>query len=241
MKRTCRRVAWVHRTRRVLRGFDRLGNYDLDGRQSLDDNRLRDAAVKLSWQASRSSQLSYLYYMNNKGQFHRVSVPAGDYSDSRATYLDDKYPSVHQVKLTATLSPRLVMDVSSSLMHGVDRFLGTTNRFSPDLVRPHTNEYSVELEQQLPGQMLATVGYFHRSTRANFGSRNLLVPTTSYVPLQVTEVTSGRQVTVYNQDPATRGRFDVLWDNEAALDTDYGQASGILLGRMIKIGATLNF
>ena len=28
-------------------------------------------------------------------------------------------------------------------------------------------------------------------------------------------------MTVYNQDPALRGRFDVLWDNFSELDTVY--------------------
>jgi hypothetical protein len=37
----------------------------------------------------------------------------------------------------------------------------------------------------------------------------------------VTEKVSGRQVTVYNQDPALRGKFDVLWNNFPDLDTAY--------------------
>ena len=43
----------------------------------------------------------------------------------------------------------------------------------------------------------------------------------TYTPIQVTERNSGRQVTVYNQDPALRGKFDVLWDNFSELDTIY--------------------
>jgi hypothetical protein len=49
----------------------------------------------------------------------------------------------------------------------------------------------------------------------------MAVPTESYTPIQVTEQTSGRQVTVYNQDPGLRGKFDVLWDNFSELDTVY--------------------
>jgi hypothetical protein len=37
----------------------------------------------------------------------------------------------------------------------------------------------------------------------------------------VTEATSGQQVVVYNQDPATRGKFDVLYSNLSALDSTY--------------------
>ena len=50
---------------------------------------------------------------------------------------------------------------------------------------------------------------------------NVAVPTDSYIPLQVVEATSGRQVTVYNQDPALRGRFDVVWDNRSQLDSNF--------------------
>ena len=49
----------------------------------------------------------------------------------------------------------------------------------------------------------------------------MAVPTESYTPIEVTERTSGRKVTVYNQDPRLRGKFDVLWDNFSELDTVY--------------------
>ena len=35
---------------------------------------------------------------------------------------------------------------------------------------------------------------------------------------------SGRQVTVYNQDPALRGKTDILWDNVSELDTNFNGA-----------------
>ncbi|MGE3513408.1 MAG: TonB-dependent receptor, partial [Vicinamibacterales bacterium] len=99
--------------------------------------------------------------------------------------------------------------------------LGTTNRYQPGFERPYAAEYSVEFEQQLMRDVVFSVAYFNRRFRRTIGSRNLAVPTAGYVPLQVTEVTSGRPVTVYNQDPTTRGRFDVLWDNAAELNRDF--------------------
>jgi hypothetical protein len=434
--------------------FDRygLGNYDLDGSQALDDNWLRDVTGKVSWQMNTRNQLSYLYYMNNKGQPHRGGG-ATDFTDSRARYYNDKYPNLTQVKLTSTLSPRLLLSVAGSLMTGIDRFLpvegvqngdiprfdsvqrtfdtaqivyylnpmyrgvlytsanyelsrhsltfgytfnrayfgttdvfstshypaglravfrngvpdsvnttnspveykqymrehaifvqdrwtplrkltlnigarlesvygwqpetcqpetifiqgqcfaatkgapdfktvsprlsavydvfgngrtaikvagntyqnaigttfidrvnpirrttdtrpwtdlnadripqlaelgpstgfnlATTNRYDAGVKRPHTNEYSVELEQQLPGQILFTVGFFKKDVRDNIGSKNLQVPRDSYIPLDVTEVISGRRVTVYNQDPATRGRFDMVWSSFPELDATF--------------------
>jgi hypothetical protein len=110
--------------------------------------------------------------------------------------------------------------------------LGTTNRFDPDLEWPRSTEYSVELQRQLPGNMVVSAGYTHRETRNNIGSKNLAVPKESFIPLQVTEVASGRQVTVYNQDPATRGRFDVLFDNFPELDTSYNGADFTLEKRL---------
>jgi hypothetical protein len=440
-----------------------LGNYNLDGTLALDDNWLRDWTAKASWQVNRSNQLSYLYYMNNKGQPHRGAGGAG-FTDERARNRNDKYPNLTQLKLTSTLTPRMVMSVAGSLMTGIDPYLpvtgvqngdiprtdsilqtsdtalltyyrnpmyrgvllgslnyelpghslmagyhfnrayfgtsdvfstshypaglravfrngvpdsvntsnspvgykqymqehalfvqdrwtptqkltlniggrfehvrgwepaacqpetifiqgqcfsaiedapkfdtfsprvsavydvfghgrtavkvavntyqnaigttyldrinpirrssdtrpwrdangdnipqldelgastgfnlGTTNRYDAAVGRPHTNEYSAEFEQQLPGPLLLTVAYFRKNVRDNIGSRNLLVPTSSYLPIAVTELVSGRQVTVYNQAPATRGQFDVLWDNFSELDSDYNGADITFTKRM---------
>ena len=43
----------------------------------------------------------------------------------------------------------------------------------------------------------------------------------TYIPLNVTEATSGRAVTVYNQAPALRGRQDFVWTNAPELDSTY--------------------
>ena len=99
--------------------------------------------------------------------------------------------------------------------------LGTTNRYDPDLQRPYTNEINVEIERQLPGNVVVAAGYFHRARKRNIGRRNLAIPLESYRRIQVTEVVSGREVTVYNQDPALRGRFDVFFHNAPENDTHY--------------------
>lgn len=69
--------------------------------------------------------------------------------------------------------------------------------------------------------MVFTAAYFHRGMRRMLGSMNVAVPRDSYIPLQVVEATSGRRVTVYNQNPALRGRFDVAWDNFSQLDSNF--------------------
>ena len=98
---------------------------------------------------------------------------------------------------------------------------GTTNRYMTDLKRPYTNELSVEFERQLPLELGLSVGYFYRARNDAIGSRNMAVPTATYIPLQVTEATSGQQVTVYNQDPTLRGKFDTLWGNYSELNTSF--------------------
>ena len=60
------------------------------------------------------------------------------------------------------------------------------------------------MQRQFPGNLLLTVGYTHRQKLGNLGSRNVAVPEESYSALTVTEVNSGRTVTVYNQAAALR-------------------------------------
>jgi hypothetical protein len=99
--------------------------------------------------------------------------------------------------------------------------LGTSNRYATDLKRPWALETSGEIEHQLPGEIKVGLGFYHRETRDNHVSKNLLVPLSEYTPVTVTEVVSGRRVTVYNQSLATRGLFDVLWDNFAEGNTQF--------------------
>jgi hypothetical protein len=86
---------------------------------------------------------------------------------------------------------------------------------------PVANEYDFDIQRQIPWNVVLSAGYTRRDTLRNIGPTNLAVPTSSYTPLQVTEATSGRPVTVYNQDPTLRGKFDVLFDNQSALDGTY--------------------
>ena len=97
---------------------------------------------------------------------------------------------------------------------------GVANQWAPGLKPAYSNEYSVELQHQLPGNLVVSGGYTNRVQRNQYGVRNMLVPPESYIPITVTEVASGRTVTVYNQSPATRGQFRNVWSNEPELDVD---------------------
>jgi outer membrane receptor protein involved in Fe transport len=99
--------------------------------------------------------------------------------------------------------------------------LGTTNRYAPDVAQPYANEIAATFQQQLRGAIVVEAGYFCRVHRNTIGFANAAVPTSSYIPLVVTEVSSGRQVTVYNQDPTTLGKIDNLYSNRPDLDSSY--------------------
>src|SRR5262245_22460681 len=109
---------------------------------------------------------------------------------------------------------------------------GTTNRYDPNLKWPVSNEYSLEVQRQLFLSTVLTVGYTNRQTRRNIGFANVAVPLDTYIPLQVTEVNSGRQVTVYNQAPALRGKQDNLYFNIDTANTDFNGADITITRRM---------
>ena len=98
---------------------------------------------------------------------------------------------------------------------------GTNNRYAANLKWPASNEYNIEVQRQIPGNVVVSVGYTRRETRRNIGVKNVAVPLESYIPLQATEANSGRQVTVYNQSPALRGKTDYLWNNYSDFDTNF--------------------
>jgi hypothetical protein len=98
---------------------------------------------------------------------------------------------------------------------------GTTNRFDANLKYPYDVEVSAGFEQQLPANMVFSANYFFRGYRNQIAATNLAVPSSTYVPLQVTEVNSGQLVTVYNQSPALAGKFDVLFANSPRLNSNF--------------------
>jgi hypothetical protein len=98
---------------------------------------------------------------------------------------------------------------------------GTTNRFDPNLKMPYDIELSSGVEQQLPADMVLSATYFFRGHRNQIAATNVAVPANTYIPIQVTEVNSGQQITVYNQNPALAGKFDVVFANSPVLDANF--------------------
>jgi len=75
-----------------------LGSYDPDGSQVVDDNVMWNAAYKISWQMTRSSQLSYFYNLQYK--LIRYRNDDNSFVETRARNFNYKYPTVNQVKWT---------------------------------------------------------------------------------------------------------------------------------------------
>jgi hypothetical protein len=110
--------------------------------------------------------------------------------------------------------------------------LGSVNHYDPNLQWPISNEYSAEIQQQFPQNIVASVAFTHRVALRNIALQNLDVPPSAYTPLTVTEVNSGQTVTVYNQNPATSGQFYDLWSNQPSEDTTYNGTDVTINKRM---------
>ncbi|MGH9141544.1 MAG: TonB-dependent receptor domain-containing protein, partial [Vicinamibacterales bacterium] len=110
--------------------------------------------------------------------------------------------------------------------------LGTTNRYASGIEQPYSNEIAASFQQQLKGSLVVEAGYFYRSHRNTIGFTNVAVPTSGYTPLVVTEVNSGKQVTVYNQDPSTLGKIDNLYANQPSLGSTYNGVDVTMTKRM---------
>ncbi len=98
--------------------------------------------------------------------------------------------------------------------------------------------------------MVVSAGYTRRDKLGNLGSRNVAVPKETYIPLNVTEVNSGKAVTVYNQAPALRGRQDFVWGNVEELNSTYNgtditldkrMSNGWMMTGGISIGETIGW
>ena len=97
---------------------------------------------------------------------------------------------------------------------------GVSSRYG-NIKVPLADEYTAEIQRQLPGNVVATVGYTHRKQFNTLVQRNVAVPKETYIPTTVVEKNSGQTVTVYNQAPGLRGQIDNLFYSDPAGDAIY--------------------
>lgn len=98
-------------------------------------------------------------------------------------------------------------------------FVGANGRYADDLSRPVSNEYTVEIQRQLPQSMVFSAGYTYKQTRRNIGEIDTIQTLESWgAPITVTEKTSGEVVSVWRRGTASTAR---LFYNASELDMDY--------------------
>jgi hypothetical protein len=97
----------------------KLGSYNPDGTQVIDDNIMWTATAKATWQMTRSAQLSYFHNLQYKLIGHRGG---GTFADGRARNYNDKYPTVNQLKYTSPIGTKMVFDVSYNRFRADDAF-----------------------------------------------------------------------------------------------------------------------
>lgn len=76
----------------------------------------------------------------------------------------------------------------------------------PDLKRPHQWEYTVMVQRQIGSRTSVSVGYYGRRFSDLYTTVNDAVPASAYTPVTITNPLTNEPLTVYNQDPATRGQ-----------------------------------
>lgn len=91
---------------------------------------------------------------------------------------------------------------------------GTDLHYDPSLTRPYNWEYMASIQQEILPQFSVQAAYYRRNLRNNYVLRNQAVPTSSYIPLTVTNPLDGSAFTIYNQDPSLRGKFNRVAQND---------------------------
>jgi len=75
-----------------------------------------------------------------------------------------------------------------------------------DIKRPHQWEYTVMVQRQIGARTSVMAGYYGRRFWNLYTTVNDDVPPTAYAPVTIVNPLTNQPMTVYNQDPLTRGR-----------------------------------
>ena len=101
----------------------------------------------------------------------------------------------------------LIAQITEISMARCTGFPGNTNRVDPNLKRPHQWEYVALLQREVSQSTSISLGYYHRKFTDLYTTVNAAVPASAYTPVTITNPLTNQPMTVYNQDPATRGQF----------------------------------
>jgi hypothetical protein len=98
---------------------------------------------------------------------------------------------------------------------------GATVRLDPELTRPYQWEYTATVEHQLSARIGLTVSYFRRKYFDVYQAVNQALTDADYLPITITSPLDGQPFTIYNQTPASVGRFDNVVKNFDGLGSRY--------------------
>ena len=82
----------------------------------------------------------------------------------------------------------------------------TLGNVDPNLKRPHQWEYTAMVQRQLGATTSVSLGYYGRRFSDLYTTVNAAAPPSAYTPVTIANPLDGSSLTVYNQDPATRGQ-----------------------------------
>ncbi|MGE5243706.1 MAG: TonB-dependent receptor [Betaproteobacteria bacterium] len=91
----------------------------------------------------------------------------------------------------------------------------------PNLKRPHQWEYTVMVQRQVGRNTSVSLGYYGRRFTDLYTTVNAAVPASAYTPVTITNPLTSQPMTVYNQDPATRGAVSNLLTTIPSLKQTY--------------------
>jgi hypothetical protein len=139
----------------------KLGSYNPDGTQVIDDNTMWTTTAKATWQITRTAQLSYFHNLQYKLIGHRGG---GTFADGRARNYNDKYPTVNQLKYNSTIGNNKAFDVTYSRFRADDAF-GSRPEVKPgDIATNDTTTQTTEVA--LP--TYRAIGMFRDQVRTTF-------------------------------------------------------------------------
>lgn len=139
----------------------KLGSYNPDGTQVLDDNIMWTMTGKATWQINKNARLSYFHNLQYKLIGHRGG---GTFADGRARNYNDKYPTVNQVKYNQPIGGNKVFDVTYSRFRADDAF-GSRPEVKPGDIA--TNDTTTQIsEVALP--TYRAIGMFRDQVRTTF-------------------------------------------------------------------------
>jgi Carboxypeptidase regulatory-like domain len=104
-------------------------------------------------------------------------------------------------------------------------FRDLNQRLDSRLARPYSDEITIGIQHEVAPDFFLEGTYFRRWNRRLLGIANVAVPTSKYIPITIKIENPGgivpHSLTVYNQDPSTRGQVDFLISNSPILNSNY--------------------